>query len=256
MNWFSTGGAGYAEHRPTYPARLARLLAEAAPRRRVAVDVGCGTGQFTALLAEYFDTVIGLDPSLDQLANAAVRPEIEYRAAPAEATGLPDGGADLITVAQAAHWFDLPVFYDEVRRIAADGAVLALITYGVVELEPDLAPRFSRLYTEEIGPYWPPERRHVDNHYADLEFPFPRIPIEAPAIERDWTLDEFTGYLRTWSAVRRAETEGTDDVVEAFADDVRGDWGDEHRLVRFPVTVLAGVVRDRGARNGGGASDG
>ena len=43
---------------------------------------------------------------------------------------------------------------------------------------------------------------------------------------------------------------------DGLADDVRGDWGDEHRLVRFPVTVLAGVVRDRGARNGGGASDG
>lgn len=242
MNWFSEAGAGYAEHRPSYPARLARLLAEAAPSRGCAVDAGCGTGQLTVLLAEYFDRVIGVDSSADQLAHAAIRPEIEYRVAPAEATGVADGCADVITVAQAAHWLQLPAFYDEVQRIAVDGAVLALITYGTVELEPDLAGRFEHFYADEIGPYWPPERRHVDNAYADLDFPFPRLDIEVPAIERDWTLDDFEGYLGTWSATRRATAAGRGDLVTALIDDIAADWGSGRRPVCWPVTVLAGRV--------------
>lgn len=241
-NWFIDGGSGYAAHRPTYPPELAGLLAGLAPGRRLAVDIGCGTGQLTALLAAHFDRVIGLDPSADQLANAPAGPRIVYRQAGAEQTGLDDACADLITVAQAAHWFDLPVFYDEVRRIAADGAVLALITYGAADLPDDLAPRFTRLYRDELGPYWPPERRHVDARYADLDFGFDRIDVAAPAIERDWTVAEFTAYLATWSAARRAADAGAGHLVDRFAADVGPVWGPGRRRVRWPLTVLAGRV--------------
>ena len=241
-NWFTSGGAGYAAHRPTYPPDLARRLAELAPARRLAVDVGCGSGQFTALLAEHVDRVIGLDPSADQLAHAAAGAGVEYRRAAAEQTGLDDACADLITVAQAAHWLDLPPFYDEVRRIAADGAVLALITYGAADLPPDLQPRFTRLYRDELGPYWPPERRHIDAGYADLEFGFPRIDVTAPPIEREWTLDDFTAYLATWSAARRAAAAGDGHLIDRFAVDVRDSWGPGRRRVRWPLTVVAGRV--------------
>ncbi|MFT3662663.1 MAG: class I SAM-dependent methyltransferase [Gordonia sp. (in: high G+C Gram-positive bacteria)] len=242
MNWFSAGGDVYARHRPSYPTKLARQLADAAPGRACAVDVGCGTGFLTALLAEYFDEVYGLDPSADQLANASPRPAIEYRVAAAEATGLPDGSVDLITAAQAAHWFDLPAFYDEARRIAVDGALLALVTYGVARLEPDLQARFDRFYTDEVGPYWEPERRHVDNRYADLEFPFERVDITVADIERDWTLEEFAGYLHSWSAVRKAEKQGVGDLVTGLIDDLYPVWGGEYRHIRWPVTVLAGRI--------------
>lgn len=242
MNWFDAGGADYAAHRPDYPPELVRVLAGLAPGRRCAVDVGCGTGQLTALLAGAFDRVIGVDPSADQIAHATAAPGVAYRVGDAAATGLPAHCADLITVAQAAHWFDLPAFYAEAARIATAGALLALITYGAPELDPAVAARFSRFYTDEIGPYWPPERRHVDDGYARLDFPFPPVPVAVPPIERWWTLDQLTGYLQTWSAVRRAERDGAAGRVSALADDLRPVWGDGARRMSWPITVRAGRI--------------
>ncbi|MFT4087752.1 MAG: class I SAM-dependent methyltransferase [Gordonia sp. (in: high G+C Gram-positive bacteria)] len=243
-NWFGAGGADYAAHRPDYPAELAPLLAGLAPARNFAVDVGCGTGQLTRRLAEHFGAVEGLDLSADQIANATPAPGGAYRVGSESDTGLPDGVADLITAAQAAHWFDLPAFYREVRRIAVDGALLALITYGVTVIDDDLTERFDRFYVDEIGPFWPPERRHVDNGYRDFDFPFERVDVDVPAIERSWTLDDFLGYLRTWSAVRNAEAQGQAGLLSAFAADLRELWGapDRRRTVAWPVTVLAGRV--------------
>lgn len=241
MTWFESGG-DYAAYRPTYPPELADVLRDAAPDGKVAVDVGCGTGQLTVLLAEKFGTVVGLDPSADQIANATPAANVAYRVSPAEALDVADSSASLITVAQAAHWFDLPAFYREVRRIAAPGAALALITYGVVELDDDLAERFDTFYRDEIGPFWPAERRHVDNRYADLDFPFEAIAAPAVTIERSWTLREFAGYLGTWSAARRAREAGRGQLLEAVADDLAPIWGDGRRTVRWPVTILLGRV--------------
>src|SRR6202008_1439654 len=126
-----------------------RFLAEVAPDRRLAVDVGCGSGQVTRQLATHFDAVIGVDPSTDQLAHAAAHGRVRYVEAPAERLGLPGACASLVTAAPAPHWFDLPEFYAEVRRIAAPGAVLALVTYGVARFEPELEARFQQFYRDE-----------------------------------------------------------------------------------------------------------
>jgi SAM-dependent methyltransferase len=82
-NWFEQDGRAYARFRPEYPQRLASFLAAAAPDHRLAVDVGCGNGQLTQLLAPYFDKVVGIDPSADQIANAIPNERIDYRCAPA-----------------------------------------------------------------------------------------------------------------------------------------------------------------------------
>jgi len=131
----------------------------------------------TRQLAEHFHKVIGIDPSEDQIANAQGPSNVDYLRAPAEQLPLPDASASLITAAQAAHWFDRPRFYAEVRRVADDGAIIALLSYGVMRLAPsDLQDRFDRFYSDEIGPYWPPERKLVDSGYADIEFPFEEMP--------------------------------------------------------------------------------
>ena len=241
MTWFESGGE-YAAHRPTYPPELASVLRRASPDGRIAVDVGCGTGQLTVLLAEHFEDVVGLDPSEDQIANATAGSNVAYRVSSAEALDVADASTSLITVAQAAHWFDLDEFYREVRRIAVPGAALALITYGVVELDEDLQSRFDAFYRDEIGPFWPAERRHVDNRYADLDFPFPRVDAPAVEIERSWSLRAFVGYLETWSAARRARESGRGEIVQQLADDLAPIWGDESRTVRWPVTTLLGRV--------------
>lgn len=243
-NWFDRGGGDYARYRPTYPPELARFLSEAAPDTDLALDVGCGNGQLACQLAEHFQSVVGSDASADQIANAMPHPRVHYAVAPAETLGAPDHSASLITAAQAAHWFDLPRFYAEVRRVSRPNGIIALISYGVLELESPLNDRFRTFYDDEIGPYWPPERRMVDNGYADIPFPFPSLPVPRLTIAYDWPLDALLGYISTWSAVRRAQEKGQAALVTRFADDIARSWGDPEttRRVRWPVTIRLGRV--------------
>lgn len=241
-NWFDQGGGAYARFRPEYPSQLADFLASNSPNNRLAVDVGCGNGQLTQLLAPYFSRVIGFDPSADQIANAIPNERINYQCAAAEQLPLADQSASLITAAQAAHWFDLPAFYREVRRIGIPGALLALISYGVLKLEPVLNDRFQKFYWEEIGPYWPPERKLVDTGYATIAFPFDELKSPPLEIRLEWQLPEFLGYLQTWSAVRSAKEAGMGSVLMEFADDISQDWGDPNikRPVSWPINMRIG----------------
>ena len=244
QNWFDQGGQAYARFRPQYPAALAAYLASIAPDMALAVDVGCGNGQLTHLLAEHFTSVAGFDPSADQLAHATTRANVTYQCAPAEHLPLPERCASLISAAQAAHWFDLPAFYAQVRRIAQPGAVVALISYGVLRLEGKPGTRFARFYEAEIGPYWPAERALVDSGYATLDFPFE--PLEPPPLEirLAWSLDELLGYISTWSAVRRAREAGRDELLRRFADDMAACWGNPQtrRAMSWPVNLRIGRV--------------
>ena len=241
-NWFDQGGQAYARFRPQYPAALAAYLASIAPDTALAVDVGCGNGQLTHLLAEHFTAVAGFDPSADQLAHATTRANVTYQCAPAERLPLPDRCASLFSAALAAHWFDLPAFYAPVRRIAKPGAVVALIIYGVLRLEGEPGTRFARFYEREIGPYWPAERALVDSGYATLDFPFE--PLEPPPLEirLEWHLEELLGYISTWSAVRRAREAGRDELLRRFADDMAACWGDPRtrRAMSWPVNLRIG----------------
>jgi SAM-dependent methyltransferase len=243
-NWFDEGGRAYARFRPEYPRELAAFLASAAPDDSLAVDVGCGNGQLTQLLAPYFNRVVGLDPSADQIANTVPNERIRYECAPAEQLPVPDASASLVTAAQAAHWFDLPAFYREVRRIAVPGAIVALVSYGVLRLEPPLDERFQTFYRDEIGPYWPPERKLVDTGYATLDFPFAELAPPSMHIRLDWHLSDFIGYVLTWSATRSAREAGKDALLMAFFDDIAALWGDPNakRPVSWPINMRIGRV--------------
>lgn len=243
-NWFDQGGQAYARFRPEYPPELAEFLASIAPDTQLAVDVGCGNGQLTGQLAKYFSSVTGLDPSADQLTHAAPQANVTYLCAPAEGMPLPDRSASLVTAAQAAHWFDLPAFYAEVRRVAMPSAVLALISYGVLQLDAELDARFQQFYWQEIGPYWPAERRLVDSGYATLDFPFEPIASPAMLIRLDWNLNELLGYIATWSAVRQAQEAGRADILHRFASDLAQTWGDaeSRRSISWPINMRVGRV--------------
>jgi SAM-dependent methyltransferase len=241
---FSAHAAGYAAHRPTYPRSLIDLLAGLAPARERALDVGCGTGQLSALLGDVFAEVIATDASAKQIAEATPHPNVRYRVARAEVSGLAGASVDLITVAQAAHWFDLEPFYAEVHRIARPGATLALISYGVFVGDPDIDPVLQRFYREDADPYWPPERRHVEAGYRTLPFPFPEIAPPQLAIEVNWRLADLIGYVDTWSAVRAMEQAVGRGPLERFAGDLAAAWGDAERprLIRFPLALRLGRV--------------
>jgi SAM-dependent methyltransferase len=236
---FSAAASGYAAHRPAYPAALAEALAALAPGRGLALDCGCGNGQLARLLAEPFERVVATDASAAQIAEAPPHPRIAFRVAPAEASGLPPACADLIAAAQAAHWFDLPAFYAEARRVARPGAVLALISYGVLHLDGAAEAVLRDFYTRVVGPYWPPERAHVEAGYRTLPFPFAELPAPDLAIEAAWTLADLVGYAGTWSALRGAEAALGRSPLPDFARDLAAAWGDPEarRRVRWPLSL-------------------
>src|ERR1043165_2722415 len=108
---FSDVAKRYADFRPLYPVALFDYLATLVPRNSLVWDCACGNGQATHNLAERFDKVVGTDASREQIASAKPRPNIEFRVAPAEESGLVNESVGLITVAQAIHWFDFERFY-------------------------------------------------------------------------------------------------------------------------------------------------
>lgn len=243
-NWFSQGGSDYARFRPEYPAALGAYLASLVTDRASALDVGCGTGQLTRLLAEHFTSVVGTDPSASQLASVEPHPTIRYVAAPAEQLPEDFAGFNLITVAQAAHWFDLDAFYREARRVSAPGGILALISYGVMQLDEELQQRFQTFYYDEIGPYWPAERRLVDEGYRTLAFPFTAFPTEAMSINLAWPLEGLLGYISTWSAVKKVQDAGKSTLIEAFSQDIRRLWGNPETLrqIVWPINMRVGAL--------------
>ncbi|MCP3902502.1 MAG: class I SAM-dependent methyltransferase [Planctomycetes bacterium] len=130
--YFTEIAGTYAAHRPGYPAAAVdALLAGLEPSARV-IDVGCGTGILTRLLAGAGCHVIGIDPNEEMLGRARAAAgagggSATYRVGSAEATGLDDASADLVTCAQAFHWFDAPRALGEFRRLLVEGGRLALI---------------------------------------------------------------------------------------------------------------------------------
>jgi SAM-dependent methyltransferase len=239
---FSTRSADYSAYRPTYPHALVDYLAGLCQTSDCALDVGCGTGQLSVLLANRFSRVIATDASAQQIEQAEAHERVRYRVAPAERSGLPDGSVDLIAAAQAAHWFDLPAFYGEARRVGKPGAILALITYGVLQADSDIDPAVQHFYKHVVGPYWPPERRHVEEGYRSFDFPFDELRAPPLAIEVHWRASDLIGYADTWSAVRGAEKALGREPIERFRQDLFGAWGDpeQQRTIRFPLSMRVG----------------
>lgn len=241
---FSQVSDAYRAFRPAYPGALFSWLAEVAPRRDVALDCGCGTGQAAVALAPHFARVYGVDPSANQIEKAIPHEKVIYRVAPAEATGLPDASQDLIIAAQALHWFDLDRFYPEVRRLARPEAVFAAFTYDLMSIDEEIDAITHHLYYEILGRYWPPERRHVESGYRTLPFPFAELTPPKLAMTAEWQLDHFLGYLSTWSAVKEYRNQTGENPLEETGAQLRAVWGASERVkcVSWPLSVRAGRV--------------
>ncbi|MCL9780126.1 methyltransferase domain-containing protein [Vibrio sp. S4M6] len=241
---FIAGGKDYATFRPSYPNPLAKALAELSQRSQRVLDVGCGTGQLSIHLADYFDEVIATDVSPDQLENASKKSNISYFHSSAESLPVTDNSVDLVVAAQAAHWFELPQFYQEAKRIAKPRAHLALISYGVPLLKGGLNAAFSRLYWQALGSHWPQERRHVENGYLDLPFPFNEIEFPEFQIQQNWDFDQLAGYIGTWSATKQAIKKGEHADLESAMSQLKSLWGDAEvkKDIYWPISVRVGQL--------------
>ncbi|HEX9708232.1 MAG TPA: class I SAM-dependent methyltransferase [Steroidobacteraceae bacterium] len=237
---FSSRSDAYQKYRPDYPPELFAWLAGQTPGRRLAVDVATGNGQAAIGLARHFESVVATEPSAAQLREARTDPRVEYRLEPAEAISLPSASADLLVAAQAAHWFDWPRFCAEASRILRPGGVFAIWSYGRAEVTDGIDRILEDFSRDAVGPYWPRERRHVDEGYRDLVLPFP--PVETPAFEMrtHWDSAAMLGYLDTWSAVQRHRARTRRDALALLAAPLATAWGDSPRRVRWPLSMKAG----------------
>jgi len=240
---FSPFAGVYARGRPRYPAALYSWLAAQVERHDLAWDCGTGNGQAALGLAEHFARVFATDASAGQLAAAAPHPRVEYRVAPAERCPLPDASADLVTVAQALHWFDLDRFYAEVRRVARPGGLLAATCYYAPSVGPGVDPVLRR-WEDFIRPYWTPERVWVDAGYRTVPFPFPELPAPRFELSIDTDLPRLLGYLGTWSATKQYVKAHGSDPLARFAPEFAAAWGDPAavRPLRWEFNVRVGRV--------------
>jgi SAM-dependent methyltransferase len=193
-------------------------------------------------LASVFDRVIATDASEKQIANAQPQERVEYRVVPAENSGLESGTVDLIMVAQALHWFDLPLFYEEVRRVLKPNGVLAASAYNLLRIEPAIDEIVNRYYHEVVGPFWPPERKLVEQ-FAVLPFRFSEIDAPEFEMAAQWNLEHLVGYLRSWSATQRFIAANQRDSLDEIADELRAAWGDtkQTRRVIWPLILRVGI---------------
>lgn len=240
---FSSRSSDYARYRPGYPANIFQFLYSLVPSKNKAWDAGTGNGQVAAELAKVFEAVYATDISLSQLEHATKAPNIFYSVQPAEKVDFPDHQFDLVTVAQAIHWFDFEKFYGEVRRTAKKGAILAVIGYGGMQVSPGLDKIKQVFYREVVGPFWDKERRYIDEDYKTIPFPFEELAAPAFVQTLLWTHEHFAGYINTWSAVKHFIAKNGYNPVESILPAIGENWGDQElREVRFPVLLRIGRV--------------
>ncbi|KAL6534655.1 hypothetical protein OROGR_013330 [Orobanche gracilis] len=249
----------YSVGRPNYPQALFNFIASKTPSHDLAWDVGTGSGQAAQSLANIYKNVIATDTSPKQLEFAAKLPNISYKCTSPSMSMSElqqnigsESSVDLVTVAQAMHWLDLPKFYEQVKQVLKKpNGVIAAWCYTTPEVNPTVDPLFQRFYTTAAGPYWEPARKLVDRKYETIDFPFE--PVDGLAnngpfrfnSEKMMGLEGYLTYLKSWSAYQTAKEKG----VELLTDNVVGDferaWNEDGKIeksVTFPVYLRIGKV--------------
>jgi len=241
---FSRQSTDYAAHRPRYPAELFAWLASLGTGHERVWDCATGNGQAAVDLANHFDSVLATDASVAQIRNRHLHERIDYLVATAERTPFKDRCCDLVTVAQAVHWFDFERFFAGVRRIVRPGGAVAVWTYASFHVTDEVDAVVSRFYSDVVGPFWPPERAYVEAAYRTIPFPFPEMPAPPFECVTCWNVEGLIGYLRSWSAVQRFRDEHDRDPVSALRPELAKAWGPGAaiRRVSWPIHLRVGRV--------------
>jgi SAM-dependent methyltransferase len=241
-DYFSSHAADYAQFRPRYPPELFAYLAEIAPARARAWDCATGNGQTACELGEWFAEVIATDGSQTQLDRATAHERVVYRRAVAEDAGLPEESCDLITVSQALHWFNLDKFYAEARRVLRPGGVLAVWSYDLLQVTPEIDAALQHFYQDLVGPYWAPERELVEKGYRTIPFPFVELAPPVFQMTARWSLPHLLGYLRTWSATQNFIKANNYDPLPEVGAGLQQLWGDPtaERAISWPLGMRLG----------------
>jgi SAM-dependent methyltransferase len=242
---FSAQAAEYSKFRFGYPDQFIQALAALPARHATAWDAGCGSGQATISIARYFDRVLATDISAKQIDNAVKDAKIDYQVRGAESSGLADASVDLITAAQAVHWFDLEAFYREAKRVLrADGAI-AVWCYTLPNSRNEIDSIVKHFYADVLGKYWDPCLKVVDDEYKTLPFPFHAVEFGKFTVTTEWSYSDLIGHLSSWSAARSFQEQNGYDPFAKFHEQLLDAWGnpDERMSFIWPLHIKAGKVQ-------------
>ncbi|XP_053184997.1 putative methyltransferase DDB_G0268948 [Scomber japonicus] len=197
----------------------------------LAVDVGCGSGQGTLLLAKHFASVVGTDVSSAQLEMAvqhAKEPNITYRQCVAEELPFADSSVDLMTAMSAFHWFDRPRFLKEVHRVLKPHGCLALLNYTIdMELSyPDCCPQTLNQVCKEfyaaLHPYRSP---HLGPSSIELyreayeTIPYPdKEWQECMWVRKPMPLSSYMGLVESFSSYQALLRDDTEKAIRLSED--------------------------------------
>lgn len=240
---FSPLAKSYAVQRPRYPACLFEWLASLTWAHELAWDCATGNGQAAIALASYYKSIIATDASASMIESAETHERVKYLTAGAESVPAIEGGtADLVTVAQAVHWFDLEKFYAEVKRVLKPGGSIALWSYAGSHVTDEIDKITKRLNRQILRGYWAPNVEMVNRGYRNLPFPFTEVKAPKFLMEVDWTLAEFLDYHRTWSAAGDYFKDTGKDAVALVADELGRAWGEPSvaRTVSWRLNLRVG----------------
>jgi ubiquinone/menaquinone biosynthesis C-methylase UbiE len=239
---FSHQADKYLLYRPSYPAEIFSFLIAQLRDTKTAWDCGTGNGQVAVELAKYFDVVYATDISAQQIENAIDKQNIIYSVQPAETTNSADNTFDLITVAQAIHWFDFEKFYGEVKRVAKPQAIVAVIGYGLIKTFDEADAIIEGFYFNTVGKFWDAERKYIDDNYRTIPFPFQEIETPKFSNELYWNFEHLIGYLGTWSAVKHYIKAKGENPINLIEEKLKQCWGNETRKVRFDILLRVGKI--------------
>ena len=241
---FSSQSANYAAYRPVYPENLFHFLAGECREFKLAWDAGTGNGQAAQKLALHFENVYATDASSIQILNAVPNTNITYAVSNEQAPALKRHSVNLISVAQALHWFDIEVFYAEAERVLKRYGLFACWSYKLFRINSELDREIDRFYTDTLAKYWDPERRLVETCYRTLSFPFREIRSPRFEMQAHWNFKSMIGILGSWSAVANfKKREGYDPVTE-ISDRLRSIWGnvDHTKKVSWEISMRGGRI--------------
>jgi len=170
---------------------------------------------------------------------------VTYRVAPAEDPGVDDASVDLVTAGQAVHWLDQKRFFECVKRGGVPGGAIAVWAYDLFTVPESAAVETAfQDFHASVERFWPPERALVARRYADLVFPFEEFHVPPVSMTAAWDLERTTGYLSTWSALKRCVRETGRDPIREFADAFASAWGDPAgtKTIVWPLVLRAGRI--------------
>jgi len=234
----------YAQFRPHYPQELFDYILSFVEEKKCAWDCATGNGQAAIALANHFNKVVASDLSKAQINSAVIKTNVEYHVCSAEETPFASSSFDLITVAQAYHWFDWQKFHDEATRVGKNRSVIAVWGYNIFSSEDENVNQLiHHFYYDIVYDYWDAERRHVENNYSSVNFDFDRLLSKTFTTDLTYTKEHFIGYLQSWSAVQNYIRSNQSSPLDLIKNDIEAIWQEqETKPIHFPIFLKLGRI--------------